>query len=131
MTISLRIKELRKQNKVSQKEFAGSIGIDDSQLSKIERGVLQPTLSQIMEISSIYKISTDWLLLGTKAEITATENIDYKELADARVEIIQFLKEKISRLEKELAAIQSTSQEPIIYSNVAEPTPELSEKRHR
>lgn len=64
MSISLRIKELRKENKVSQKEFASSIGIDDSQLSKIERGILQPTINQIMEISSVYKTSTDWLLTG-------------------------------------------------------------------
>ena len=80
MNISLRIKELRKKNNISQKEFALSIGIDDSQLSKIERGILQPTLNLILEISSIYKTSTDWLLLGKQNEPVSNSNIDFNFL---------------------------------------------------
>lgn len=130
MNISLRIKELRKKNNISQKEFALSIGIDDSQLSKIERGILQPTLNQIMEISSIYKTSTDWLLLGKQNEPVSNSNIDFKELAEARLQIIEMKDEKISRLEKDLSEFRYNAQkEPVLYRTVAEPSLKLSKKQ--
>ncbi|WP_205630532.1 XRE family transcriptional regulator [Flavobacterium psychrophilum] len=59
MSISLKIKELRKNKKLTQKEFSSIIKIDDSQFSKIEQGKLQPTLNQLLEISSNFNISLD------------------------------------------------------------------------
>lgn len=59
--IGLNIRELRKDRKLTQLEFSTQIGIDNSQLSKIEQGKLMPTLNQLMEISSIFDISLDWL----------------------------------------------------------------------
>lgn len=60
--IGLKIKELRKLNKMTQIEFSNEINIDNSQLSKIEQGKLMPTLSQLMEISSKFNRSLDWLV---------------------------------------------------------------------
>lgn len=62
MYIGLKIKDLRKSKKISQKELAERIGIDNSQLSKIEQGKLQPTIQQIIDLSSIFEVPTDWLL---------------------------------------------------------------------
>lgn len=59
--IGLRIKELRNKEKMTQIDFSTKIGIDNSQLSKIEKGKLMPTLQQLMEISSIFNTSIDWL----------------------------------------------------------------------
>ena len=64
MSISLRIKEIRSTLKITSKDFATSLKIDNSQYSKIEQGKLMPTLNLIMEINSIYKISLGWLLKG-------------------------------------------------------------------
>ena len=71
--IGLKIKELRKLNKLTQVEFSSEINIDNSQLSKIEQGKLMPTLNQLMEISSKFKKSLDWLVnneLTTLAPVT-------------------------------------------------------------
>ncbi len=62
MSIGLKIKELRKSFNMSQKELSLKINIDNSQLSKIEQGKLTPTLNQVMDISSIFNVPTDWLL---------------------------------------------------------------------
>lgn len=59
--IMFKIKELREQKKLTQKEFSEKIGIDNSQLSKIEQGKMMPTLSQLMEISSKFDVSLDWI----------------------------------------------------------------------
>jgi transcriptional regulator with XRE-family HTH domain len=127
MDIALRIKELRKLNKMSQKDFGNSIGLDDSQLSKIERGILQPTLNQIMELSSIYKTTTDWLLLGKTEDKMTMSNVDFKDLALARLEIIDFQKEKINSLKEQLSELKY-NQNPIILDRVAEVAPKLIKK---
>lgn len=62
--VGKRIKEKRKQSSYNQGDFATKIGIDPSQYSKIENGKLMPTLSQLMDISSILEVSTDWILKG-------------------------------------------------------------------
>lgn len=59
--IGLKIRELRKENMLTQMDFSLKIGIDNSQLSKIEQGKLMPTLGQLLEISSIFNKSMDWL----------------------------------------------------------------------
>jgi transcriptional regulator with XRE-family HTH domain len=69
MSISLRIKELREHNGLSRKDFSTKIGIDNSQYGKIEAGKLTPTIQQILDISSIFAVSTDWLLSGKLEEV--------------------------------------------------------------
>jgi transcriptional regulator with XRE-family HTH domain len=64
MSISLRIKELRQVKKMTGKDFATSINMDNSQYSKIEKGRLTPTIKNLMEIYSRYNASIDWLLTG-------------------------------------------------------------------
>lgn len=101
MSISLRIKELIKEKKLSQKELAAVLMIDASQFSKIVNGKLQPTLSQLMEISSFFKVSLDWLCFG-KIDIVIQNQTNYKELADSRLETISLLKEKVAKLNNEV-----------------------------
>lgn len=66
-TIGHRIKDLRKVKKLSQVDFSSMLGIDNSQLSKIEQGKLMPTLHQVIEISSKFDISLDVLVKGEAA----------------------------------------------------------------
>lgn len=118
--IGLKIKELRKEKKLTQKMFSAEIGIDDSQLSKIEQGKLMPTLMQLLEISSIFKISLDWLTgQGSMLKETVPpaisssqpqENDKYTaslEKQVAQLEKINTLQEeKIKGLEQEVAQLK-------------------------
>lgn len=65
MGINLRIKEVRQTNKMNKKEFSSFLKIDNSQYSKIELGKLMPTVSQLVEISSKFNVSLDWLITGS------------------------------------------------------------------
>ncbi|KAA0257186.1 helix-turn-helix domain-containing protein [Deferribacter autotrophicus] len=62
--ICKRIKQIRKDLNVSQKEFAATIGISQGHLSKIERGEHSPDKPIIMSIAYSYGINPDWLLTG-------------------------------------------------------------------
>jgi transcriptional regulator with XRE-family HTH domain len=97
MSICLRIKELRELKKLSQKAVSVLIKIDNSQLSKIEQGKLQPTLAQLMDISSTFNVSMDWLCFGKVEEtlVNSEENLKDKIIAGLEREV-QLLREKVS-----------------------------------
>lgn len=78
MVISLKLKELRKEKNLSQKELSSLIKIDSSQYGKIERGVLKPTLEQLIELSSVFGVSIDYLLLGKEQNTPKETNIESK-----------------------------------------------------
>ena len=114
-------------------------GISNGLIGKARvRGALsQENISKIL-----YKypdLDANWLLTGQgsmlKSEVqTAAKGLDppdtghYKDLAAARLEIIEGLKFKVATLEKELSELKYTQRDPILYTTVAEPAPELIKK---
>lgn len=58
----IRLKELRKREKMSQAEFASAIGMAQQQYSRYETGEREPQLKHIRRICSIFNVSSDWLL---------------------------------------------------------------------
>ncbi len=61
------LKEFRKKYKLSQKEVAESIGIDQRQWSRYENEINELPIRYLKQICTIYKVSADWLL-GLKEE---------------------------------------------------------------
>ena len=60
--ISLRIADLRKQNRVTQQELADSIGVSFQTISKWETGVNMPDITILPLLAEYFKVSTDQLL---------------------------------------------------------------------
>ncbi len=57
-----RLKELREEKALSQKELASIIGYNQSMISFWENGVNEPTESAIRKISIFFGVSADYLL---------------------------------------------------------------------
>jgi transcriptional regulator with XRE-family HTH domain len=104
MSISLRIRELRQEKKMSGKEFSSAINIDNSQYSKIENGKLAPTIEHLMEIYSKFNVSINWLLTGEGEKYIgskiAPEVLAHKEIQELNREIGALNNEK-KRIETE------------------------------
>ena len=64
MSIGLRIKDLRTNKKLSQDEFATSIGIKRANLGQIEVENQLPTIKILTEIVKIYHTSYTFLIEG-------------------------------------------------------------------
>lgn len=58
---ALRIKELREQLQMSQKDFSNLIGIKQQTLSGYERGIMKPPLDVAKNIAEKCNVSLDWL----------------------------------------------------------------------
>lgn len=68
-----RIKEIRKQTGLSQKEFGKSIGLSESSISKIEKGSTVLTDRVINSIIREYAINETWLRTGKGTMKTTTK----------------------------------------------------------
>lgn len=60
--ISERIKELRIENKITQGELAVKCLVQQSCVSKWERGSTLPDAEMIVKLTKIFKVSADYLL---------------------------------------------------------------------
>lgn len=78
--IGEKIKELRINNKMTQKELAEKLYVTAQAVSRWENGEVEPSLSTLVEISKIFNVSTDELLnLDIKKEPDIPEVIVKKE----------------------------------------------------
>ena len=62
ISISQRIKELRKENNISQLELAEKCSVKQSCVSKWERGATLPDIIMLAKLAEIFSVSTDYLL---------------------------------------------------------------------
>lgn len=68
MELKERIQNLRKEKGLSQDELAGRLGIARQSVSKWESGISQPDLNNIVRLSEIFEVSTDYLLKGEETQ---------------------------------------------------------------
>ena len=78
-----RLVELRKNAGYSQEELADTIGVSRQAVSKWERAEASPDTDNLIELSKIYGVSLDEMMLGTKpAEENKTESAEESKTED-------------------------------------------------
>lgn len=75
MTLPGRLQELRKSYHMSQEQLAEKLDVSRQAISKWESGQANPDINNIMKLSNIYGVSTDYILTGKEPE----KQIIYKE----------------------------------------------------
>ena len=68
LEIGLRLKQTRKERKLTQEKLAESLGISQKHYSEVERGITGLSVKHLIQISDILSISLDYLLKGTIVE---------------------------------------------------------------
>ena len=69
-----RIQQLRIQNGYTQEEFAKILNIDRSNLSRIESGKRSCSLELLVQLSSLFRVTLDYLVLGQNDSGTSKVN---------------------------------------------------------
>lgn len=113
------------------------IGVSNSSLSKPFKSGTTIKTDTLEKFLSFYRdINPTWLLTGSETmlkneilENNAVESVDYKELWRNSEYTINLQKEKIAKLEQDIAELKYSQKESFLYKNVAEPTPELIGKK--
>ena len=116
-TINERIKLLRKDNNLTQKQFADRILVTQSYLSRIESGKEIPNDKLIKLIALEFNVPTGWIEKGIGSQVIDKSSYDYfdrgysKELQEGLEDEIQ---ELINYLHKQNDGIVSTNIQAII-----------------
>ena len=78
-----RLTEVRKQEKLSQKDLAAKLGIQASSVSNWENGARKPTLDNVISIARALNVTVDYLLdVGTDEMYIITKK-EYDALMEA------------------------------------------------
>ncbi|MBH8605916.1 helix-turn-helix domain-containing protein [Thermoactinomyces sp. CICC 10522] len=62
MNFATRLKELRKKKKVTQSDLADYLGIDNTTVSKWEKGIYEPNIENLKKLADFFGVSIDSLL---------------------------------------------------------------------
>lgn len=91
--VSDRIKHLRETKAMTQSDLAKELGITRSSVNAWEMGISVPSTQYIVELASIFKVSTDYLL---GVESSASVNVSGLTERDIQIvhELINHLKDK-------------------------------------
>ena len=57
-----RLKELRKENKMTQKELGDAINVTKVSICCYEKGTRVPSLETLIDISNLFKVDLDYLI---------------------------------------------------------------------
>ena len=75
MKLAEKLFELRKEKGWSQEKLAEQINVSRQSISKWESGQVLPEIEKIIELSKIFQVTTDYLLLDENSEKASTEVI--------------------------------------------------------
>lgn len=78
-----RIRKLREQNGFTQTELAQKLNITRSSVNAWEMGISAPSTQNIIELSELFKVSTDYLL-----GVNETASISVAGLSDKDIELL-------------------------------------------
>lgn len=74
-----RIRELREQQNLSQAELGKKLGITRSSVNAWEMGINLPSTHFLIELSRIFRVSTDYILGLTPREVLVLDGLDLEE----------------------------------------------------
>ena len=89
MELGVKIQKLRKGKKLSQRILAEKVGISANHLSRLERGIFQPSIEVGKRLAHELEVSVDGLLSG-EDETSPDVSIKNKELSE-RIRLIDQL----------------------------------------
>ena len=90
--VSDRIRLLRERRGLTQSELAKQLGITRSSVNAWEQGISIPSTQYIVELATIFKISTDYLL-----GVESTASISVVGLTDEDIELAHSLIERLRK----------------------------------
>jgi transcriptional regulator with XRE-family HTH domain len=90
MGISCKIKELRKENGLTQKQLAKILNISETGFASWEQGLSEPNTDNIINLCQIFNVSADYLLgieneAGTKIKANNSFNNNSGNLNNVQI----------------------------------------------
>lgn len=78
--VAEKIKSLREQREMTQAELAKKLGITRSSVNAWEMGISVPSTQYIVELASLFKVSSDYLLGLKSTASVSIEGLNEKDI---------------------------------------------------
>lgn len=91
--IANKIKILRENKGLSQKDLADKLGITRSSVNAWEQGISVPSTQYILELANLFEVSTDYLLNFKNDNAINIDGLNDKEVKII-LELINYFKQK-------------------------------------
>ncbi|MCD8323930.1 MAG: helix-turn-helix domain-containing protein [Clostridiales bacterium] len=92
MTFGEKLKNLRKSQKLTQKQLAERLGVAKSVVSYYESGYRYPSYDVLVNISHVFHVSTDYLL-----DIDRIRTVDVSDLSEEDITVVIQVVEALKR----------------------------------
>ena len=92
MDFGSKLKELRIQNGLTQKQLADQLGVTKSVVSFYERQERTPSPEVLRKMAAVFRVSTDFLL-----DIDSTKRLDVSDLDDEDIQLVSLLVETLRK----------------------------------
>ena len=99
MDYGKRFRNYRTRAKLTQKEAAKLIGINDYQLGNYETNRSEPSLDILRKMSKLYRVSID-KMLGNKPQPINSDLVEIKDSEEDVDDVLNKIKEYVEELEK-------------------------------
>lgn len=86
MDFGTKLKELRTQNGLTQKQLADQLGVTKSVVSFYERQERTPSPEVLRKMAAIFRVSADFLL-----DIDSTKRLDVSDLDEDDIQLVSLL----------------------------------------
>ena len=94
----LRLRQLRQQRRLTQKQLASLIGVKNSVISFYELGDRVPSPEVVVKLASVLHVTTDYLL-GLEKSLT----VDTSDLDDEDIRIIREMADRLRSKNKKIS----------------------------
>ena len=108
MELHNKLRTLRKELGLTQKEFAAKLGIHLSQITKYEAGISLPSIPILSKIAHTCEISTDYLISGVDKELAKRSRINDVELLEILRQIDNLPKNRREKIKWAIKGIISS-----------------------
>ena len=82
-----RLKTLRNDRSMTQKEVAAKVGVEHTHYNKYEAGMYVPPMDKVVILAGLFGVTLDYLILGTKPDGQPVRNTNllerFRELENA------------------------------------------------
>ncbi len=75
----MRLKEIRKEKRISQREAAEFLGVSQTAISQWENGI-QPPMDKVVKLADLYGVSLDYIFEREQNISTPTGEPEFKKL---------------------------------------------------
>jgi transcriptional regulator with XRE-family HTH domain len=90
LEIGKRLKDIREEKRISQKELAESMDILPTQYSKVENGKVVPSIQTIVKAATALNVTTDEIIFGAQKNSVKEDEIKDPQLQE-RIKVINAL----------------------------------------